>query len=160
MKNTSKNLASFNKECVGHLSSEEKKKVLNGLTLKPMLDFRFLYKSNKCLKNAYSVKIKNGKSAFLSFIDDFQKFIYEFANCENFNTAKRLYSSHNNGSSLKTKEIKNLIKRLPKEVSEAAENDVDHLHIKRNGMGEAVLIGFYVGVCFYIVAIDVNHELI
>lgn len=160
MKNTSKNLASFNKECVGHLSSEEKKKVLNGLTLKPMLDFRFLYKSNKCLKNAYSVKIKNGKSAFLSFIDDFQKFIYEFANCKDFSDAKKLYSSHINGSNLKSKGIMNLIRRLPPDVSEAAKEDVDHLHIKRNGMGETVLIGFYVGVCFYIVGIDVNHELI
>lgn len=73
---------------------------------------------------------------------------------------KKLYSSHVNGSNLKSKEIMNLIRRLPPEVSEAAKEDVDHLHIKRKGMGETVLVGFYVGVCFYIIGIDVNHELI
>nr|DAX27495.1 MAG TPA: hypothetical protein [Caudoviricetes sp.] len=142
------------------LSTSEKKVVKDALKVKPVIDFRFMHQSNKCFKYAYSC-FKNKKDID-NFIDDFQEFVYKFSDCDSFSSALKLYSSHNSGSKLNCKDakIKGVIDCLPSDVKQSIENDLIHLHIKPNGKGKVLVIGFTVGAKFFTLAIDVNHEII
>ncbi|CAM3617500.1 hypothetical protein [Erysipelothrix anatis] len=131
----------------------------SALNLKPSVDIRFLNQSSKCFKHAFQT-FKNNKKATNDFYDDFQKFLFDFSSLENIEVAKKRYASHKNGSKISKSNsfVKSIVDSLPEDVGKYVEDELDHLHLKANGKGKAVVFGFTHISTFYIVGLDPIHE--
>jgi len=128
----------------------------------PSVDLRYLHKSKTCLKKV-GWSLKNDRVKFDEFFNGFQKFIADFSDCKNISEASKRYSSHINGSTkelIENKSVKDMLNCLPSPVTEYARTEITHFHLKRNGMGEAVLFGFIKDNSFHVIGIDVDHTVL
>ncbi|QRG86384.1 hypothetical protein [Bulleidia sp. zg-1006] len=139
---------------------EQKDRFVKTIEDQPMVDLRFLHQSNKCIKYALDEIRSDSRTDRDKFIDCFQKFIFDFSTQTSISDALRMYSSHNNGSNLDYKKYKYLINVLPESVQSIAKDELIHLHLKPNGNGEHILIGFCLEDIFFILAVDPKHRLI
>lgn len=126
----------------------------------PRIDLRFLHHSNKCLASTFKI-YKKDKSNYITFLEELQKFIYEFSTKETYSKAVKCFSSHKSGKKLEDQHLENqLLHDLPEDAKKAAKDELMHLHLKSNGKGESVVFGFGDDGVFYIIALDPKHELL
>ncbi|MCI5722378.1 MAG: hypothetical protein MR283_00025 [Erysipelotrichaceae bacterium] len=140
--------------------TEQKERFVQTIEDQPMVDLRFLHQSNKCIKYAMDEIRGDSRTEKNIFIDCFQKFIFDFSNQISISKALKTYSSHNNGSSLNYKDYRYLIEVLPESVQLIAKDELIHLHLKPNGKGQYIIIGFCLNDILFILAIDPKHKLI
>lgn len=140
--------------------TEQKERFVQTIEDQPMVDLRFLHQSNKCIKYAMAEIRGDSRTERDIFIDCFQKFIFDFSNQISISKALKTYSSHNNGSSLNYKDYRYLIEVLPESVQLIAKDELIHLHLKPNGKGQYIIIGFCLNDILFILAIDPKHKLI
>ncbi len=123
---------------------------------KPMINIKYFHQSNKCFKHLHS-KRKN-KKEFSDFCDLFQKFIFEFEECQEIGGAIKRYASNKNGKKVIKEYTKNLLNFLPNDVQAFAKHEVIHLHLKPNGNSRELVWGFTQSNIFYVIALDPDHE--
>lgn len=140
--------------------TEQKERFVQTIEDQPMVDLRFLHQSNKCIKYAMDEIRGDSRTEKNIFIDCFQKLIFDFSNQISISKALKTYSSHNNGSSLNYKDYRYLIEVLPESVQLIAKDELIHLHLKPNGKGQYIIIGFCLNDILFILAIDPKHKLI
>ena len=142
-------------------SKNIKQVVIDKIEEHPMVDFRYLHLTDKCMKFAMGELYKDGRKSKEKFIETLQKFIFDFSGKDSFSMALRDYSSHVNGSTKNiAKKFNYLIDALPEETKKVARDELVHLHLQPNGMGSAVLVGFCVDEIFFVLAVDPKHSLI
>ena len=106
------------------------------------------------------VNFRKEKSGLQNFLNDFQQFVYDFTEMDSYSEALKNYSSHKNGSKISGKLNNKLLSYLNEDIKKVASDELVHLHLKRGGNGEAIIFGFSVDDCLYLVALDPNHTLI
>lgn len=141
-------------------SKEQKERFVHTIEDQPMVDLRFLHQSNKCIKYAMDEIRCDSRVDKDKFIDCFQKFLFDFSNQTSISNALKTYSSHKNGSGLDYRNYRYLIDVLPRSVQLIAKDELIHLHLKPNGNGQYIIIGFCLNDILFILAIDPKHKLI
>jgi hypothetical protein len=158
MQNSFNFKSKLKKEVLNH--KEQKENFVKTVEDQPMVDLRFLHQSNKCIKYAMDEIRRDSKTDRDMFIDCFQKFIFDFSTNTSISDALKMYSSHRNGSGLKYTDYRYLIDVLPETVQSIAKDELLHVHLKPNGKGQYIIIGFCLNDILFVLAIDPKHKLI
>lgn len=131
-------------------------KVLELPENRPIVSFEFIDgMSGGCLENLY--KVQRSKTKYK--LKELQKFVNEFSSNENLESAISTYSGKSQGvkNGYTKKIVKQLHKNHPK-LSGINEDELMHIHAKRNGKGETVYFGFRYENIFNIIYIDSQHD--
>lgn len=124
-------------------------------TQKPNINLDYLKFSDKGFHFLFK-NLRRTNGDFYKILDDF---IHEFPKSNDIGEGLKKYSSHRNGKPIKNDRVNNMLKRLPEDIRNAAENEIRHIHFKANGKGKELLWGFQNGNTFYVIEFDLEHKI-